>query len=143
MQDAAERLSLEPNIGEIERASVWAREVAERLAVPARSAFALDLCLEEALSNTIRYGFASGSVEAAKVELSLTREPEALRVTIEDNAAPFDPCAAEDTALPTDLETARVGGLGIHLMRNFTTAIAYERVDGRNRLTLWFGIGPA
>jgi anti-sigma regulatory factor (Ser/Thr protein kinase) len=36
------------------------------------------------------------------------------------------------------LEEAKVGDLGIHLMRSFASDMHYERQDGRNRLTLRF-----
>jgi anti-sigma regulatory factor (Ser/Thr protein kinase) len=36
------------------------------------------------------------------------------------------------------LEEAKVGDLGIHLMRSFASGMHYERRDGRNRLTLQF-----
>jgi anti-sigma regulatory factor (Ser/Thr protein kinase) len=139
-QGAEERLTLAVDVAEIARAGAWAREVAARLAVPASALFAVDLCLEEALSNTIRYGFTDPPPENAVLRLTFAREASALRVTIDDNAAPFDPCAAADPAMPTDLATANVGGLGIHLMRNFTESMVYERVDGLNRLTLRFTI---
>ena len=36
------------------------------------------------------------------------------------------------------LEEAKVGDLGIHLMRSFASGMDYERRDGRNRLTFRF-----
>ena len=43
----------------------------------------------------------------------------------------------------TSLEEAKVGDLGIHLMRSFANGMDYERRDGRNRLTLRFVEPPA
>ena len=40
------------------------------------------------------------------------------------------------------LEDATVGGLGIHLMRQFATDIAYEREGGRNRLAVGATVNP-
>jgi anti-sigma regulatory factor (Ser/Thr protein kinase) len=55
-----------------------------------------------------------------------------------DDGRPFDPRAQEAPQRPADLESAQIGGLGITLMRNFATGIAYRRTDGTNRLTLSF-----
>jgi len=121
----------------------WARAAAERLAAPPSLFFALDLCLEEALSNAIKYGFDDPPPGGAQVQLIMAREETALRVTIEDTGKPFDPSAAPDPELAHDIESAKVGGLGIHLMRNFTKAMQYDRPGNRNRLTLWFAIEPA
>jgi anti-sigma regulatory factor (Ser/Thr protein kinase) len=38
------------------------------------------------------------------------------------------------------LEAAEIGGLGIHLVRRFSSAQAYERVNGVNRLVLQFNV---
>jgi anti-sigma regulatory factor (Ser/Thr protein kinase) len=121
----------------------WARATAARLAAPPSLFFALDLCLEEALSNAIKYGFGDPPPADAQLHLSVAREQTALRVTIEDTGVAFDPSAAPEPELAHDIESARVGGLGIHLMRNFTKAMRYDRPGDRNRLTLWFAIEPA
>ena len=40
--------------------------------------------------------------------------------------------------MATSLEDAKIGDLGIHLMRSFASGMHYERRGGRNRLTLRF-----
>jgi anti-sigma regulatory factor (Ser/Thr protein kinase) len=34
------------------------------------------------------------------------------------------------------MEERRVGGLGIHIVRNLCTDVGYARIDGRNRLVM-------
>ena len=43
------------------------------------------------------------------------------------------------------LKDAKIGDLGIHLVRSFASRMDYERQYGRNRLTLRFEeqVGPA
>jgi anti-sigma regulatory factor (Ser/Thr protein kinase) len=57
---------------------------------------------------------------------------------IEDNGRQFDPTRAPPPVVATSLEKAKVGDLGIHLMRSFASGMDYERREGRNRLTLRF-----
>ena len=59
-----------------------------------------------------------------------------LKFTISDTGVPFDPTvrAEVDTSLP--LEERPIGGLGIHLVRSIMDSINYERVEGKNVLTL-------
>jgi hypothetical protein len=40
--------------------------------------------------------------------------------------------------MASSLAQARIGNLGIHLMRSFASSMQYERRDGCNRLTLQF-----
>ena len=64
---------------------------------------------------------------------------------IEDNGQPFDPTQVAPHPLPSTLKDAKIGDLGIHLVRSFASRMDYERRHGRNRLTLRFEeqIGPA
>src|SRR5262249_34922652 len=62
---------------------------------------------------------------------------------VEDNGRQFDPTRAPPPAPAASLEEAKVGEVGIHLMRSFANGMDYERRDGRNRLTLRFVELPA
>ena len=55
-----------------------------------------------------------------------------------DNGREFDPTRVPAPSTPISLADAKVGDLGIHLMRSFASAMHYERRDGCNRLTLRF-----
>jgi anti-sigma regulatory factor (Ser/Thr protein kinase) len=59
-----------------------------------------------------------------------------LTAEIEDDGQPFDPCAAGPVDVEAPLEERRVGGLGIHIVRNLCTDVGYARIDGRNRLVM-------
>ena len=97
---------------------------------------AVQLCLEEAVSNIVMYGADIGN--SLDISVELERNGEALVARIEDNGRPFDPTRASPPTLAASLEEAKVGNLGIALMRSFATEMKYERRLGRNRLTLRF-----
>src|SRR5262245_31528045 len=98
--------------------------------------FAVQLCLEEAVANIIMYGAARD--DRLEIAVELERNGATLVARIEDNGRQFDPTRAPPPAVATSLEQAKVGDLGIHLMRSFASGMDYERRDGRNRLTLRF-----
>ena len=104
--------------------------------------FAIDLCFEEALSNIIVP--VHGPPEAAgvnrDVRLAIARDAAAVTVTIEDHGSAFDPREVASPSLPKTIGEATIGGLGIHLMRQFTRDIVYQRLNGINRLTLEFDL---
>src|SRR5262249_29545502 len=97
---------------------------------------AVQLWLEEAVANIIMYGAASG--DPLEIAVELERNGATLVALIEDNGRQFDPTRAPPPAVATSLEKAKVGDLGIHLMRSFASGMNYERRDGRNRLTRRF-----
>lgn len=61
--------------------------------------------------------------------LRMTVRNTAKTVTMEftDNGLPFDPLAPGEKALPESLEDARIGGLGLHLIRHMASSIGYSR----------------
>ena len=98
--------------------------------------FAVQLCLEEAVANVIMYGGAKG--DRLEIAVELERNGEALVARIEDNGRQFDPTPVPAPSIATSLEDAKIGDVGIHLIRSFASGMRYERRGGRNRLTLRF-----
>lgn len=95
---------------------------------------ALDVVLEELGGNVVRHARPTDGTMALGVEV----RSDCVLVTVEDSGAAFDPATAPLEAPAASLAEARIGGLGLRLIRRMTQALAYERVDGRNRVTASF-----
>ncbi|HET7020607.1 MAG TPA: ATP-binding protein [Xanthobacteraceae bacterium] len=135
----ASRLVLGKDVAELERLAGWIEGFA-RLGMSPDVSFAVQLCLEEAVANIIMYGAAKN--DALVIAVELERNCGTLVARIEDNGRQFDPTRAPPPAPAASLEEAKIGDLGIHLMRSFANGMDYERREGRNRLTLRF-VEPA
>ena len=59
-----------------------------------------------------------------------------LIATIEDNGVPFNPLKRKAAELPENVDSANIGGLGIHITRELVDKISYERKGKLNRLTI-------
>jgi anti-sigma regulatory factor (Ser/Thr protein kinase) len=59
-----------------------------------------------------------------------------LTLIIEDEGIAFNPLEKKDPEIPDDLIDVRIGGLGIHIVRKLMDDIRYERMHGKNKLTL-------
>jgi anti-sigma regulatory factor (Ser/Thr protein kinase) len=116
-----------------------AERFATEAALPASGLFALQLCLEEAVSNVIRHG---GLADTARVGISLRCEDGMLVAEITDRGNAFDPRRHPGPPPSATLETASVGGRGVALMRRFCPDISYDRREGTNRLRLAFPLHP-
>jgi anti-sigma regulatory factor (Ser/Thr protein kinase) len=133
------RIIVRAELAELARLSGWAEDFAQDAKLPSRQSFAIQTCLEEAVANIIMYSGAAG----ADIALELAASGRDVLATIEDNGQSFDPTAFPAPSRPGSLADARVGKLGIHLMRNLASEMRYERRNGRNRLTLRFSPAEA
>jgi len=129
------RLVLRNDLAELERLAGWIEGWAQQGVSPDVS-FAIQLCLEEAIANVIMYGAAKD--DRLEIAVELERNGGTLVARIEDTGRQFDPTQVPPPTDATSLEQAKVGDLGIHLLRSFASGMDYERRDGRNRLTLRF-----
>lgn len=130
-------LTLANDLAEIPRAAAELEAWAEPLELPMPDLMALQLALEETITNVILHGYrdAPAGTRRFTVELSAPAAT-AIRLVITDDAPAYDPLARPevDTTLP--LEDRPIGGLGVHLVKKLMTHAAYARRDDRNILTL-------
>ena len=97
-------------------------------------AYPVNLSLDEILTNTISYGYDDG--ETHRIEITVRLEAEALVVVIVDDSSAFDVTAAPEPDIEASLDERQVGGLGLFLVHQMMDNVEYERVDGRNVVTL-------
>jgi anti-sigma regulatory factor (Ser/Thr protein kinase) len=124
------------DIGGLEIARLQARQFLENNAVDEHTVAGVELIIEEAVTNTLRYGYEVTDAEEHMVELDLQIEPHEVRILIVDDAKAFDPMDADALLLPETLDDAQVGGLGLLMIRNTASSMAYERREGFNRFLL-------
>lgn len=105
----------------------------EGVGAPSRTRGELALVLEELFVNVARYAYPGG---AGRVRVRVVADGSARRVelTLEDEGVPFDPLGRPEPDRPSSALEARVGGLGIPLVRGLSESVSYERADGRNRV---------
>ena len=119
---------LNGNLGELERVAAETERFCHERSLTSEVQFDLNLVLEELFINAVRHGGCEGMENAVHVRLEAADGD--LRVEYRDRGKPFDP----NTAPPPDL--SRIGGLGIHLVRNLMTDFHYERSGDWNRITM-------
>lgn len=99
--------------------------------------YLVQLCIEELVTNALRYGSSENS--RVNVSVALDIKEDNVVLVIEDDAQPFDPLTqAPAPDLSTDIENRTVGGLGIHMLKTMTQTMQYEYVNRHNRMILTF-----
>lgn len=132
-------LLLTPGPHAVPQALAWLKAIAEREQWTERTVFKLGLCLDEALTNIVMYGFPpdqSPLPPIGAITLTLQEDAQHLNLDIVDNGVAFDPTNRAAQARAESLDDAVIGGHGLRLMRHYLEAIRYERSGGHNRLRL-------
>ena len=131
------QLTLHGQLADLALVPPWIESLASKYGIPASTQFAMNLCLEEVLSNIIRHGYA-GKPDRHIVIRYISDESKSCLLVIDDEAPLFNPIAAEDPPVEETLDGTRVGGLGIRLLRNFAASLKYEPTLAGNRLIIGF-----
>jgi anti-sigma regulatory factor (Ser/Thr protein kinase) len=92
------------------------------------------LALEEAISNTIKYGYDDHDHHNIHVRIEIAGQE--LLIEIEDDATAFNPLEAPTPNLALPVEQKPIGSLGIYLMRTVMDRVEYERKGTKNILRL-------
>jgi len=128
------RLTISNKLPEIRLAAAMVDQFCQRHGLPGREANAINVVLDEILSNVIHHGLD----HSARHEISIALNLDAGEITmeVEDDGAPFDPTGVPAPVLADNLSERKIGGLGLVFVRALTDSIAYRRVANRNRLVL-------
>ncbi len=118
------------------KGSAWARDLAERAAVPETRIEAIDLCIVELVSNIVNHSY-RGRQGEIRLELAFGRG--AAILTVVDDGPAFDPLSVPAPVAPASLDEATIGGFGIHLVRSSAEGCEYERRQGKNVFIARFG----
>jgi serine/threonine-protein kinase RsbW len=101
----------------------------------------VQLCLEEAVGNLIMNSNAQD--DHVEIAVELVRDDQTLCATIDDTGKQFDPTQLRLSLITQLLLDKDIRHLGVHLIRNFTDGMDYERYNDHNRLTLRFFVEPS
>ena len=103
--------------------------------LPPQIAYAVNLSVDEILTNTISYGYDDDD-GAHRIALTLRLEDGTLVVVIVDDGRAFDSSLTQDPDTESPLEERALGGLGLFLVQQMMDGVDYRRQDDRNVITL-------
>src|SRR5579863_7885717 len=94
-----ECLTLDSKLSEITRVPPWLESLAALHAIPSRIQFAMDLCLEEVLSNIIRHGYGGESGHEIVIRHQTHRNG-LFTFVVDDEAPLFNPLTVPRPPVP-------------------------------------------
>jgi anti-sigma regulatory factor (Ser/Thr protein kinase) len=102
---------------------------------------AAELSLDELLTNTISYGYSDS--EQHEIQIDIGVHDNALKIVVQDDGVAFNPFDQEAPNLNMHIDERDLGGVGIHLVKEFMDDCAYQRVGQRNVVTLLKALGQS
>jgi len=93
----------------------------------------MNMVFDEMLSNIISYAYHDEDEHDIEIRVELSENR--LTVSIVDDGIPFNPIGVEIPDTELSLEERKVGGLGIHLVRNLMDKVSYQRRIDKNIVT--------
>ena len=122
------------DIAEIGRLEQFIEEIGNSFSLSPELIFNLNLVLEEAVVNVINYAYPQGTKEL--IHLSAALHQDSIVFVLTDTGKEFDPTLAPEADINLSAQERPIGGLGIFLIRKIMDEVKYERIEGKNILTL-------
>jgi anti-sigma regulatory factor (Ser/Thr protein kinase) len=131
-----DKISVVANNKELGTILNFMKEKLDSFEVSQKSILQLELSIEEAFINIVKYGFES-NIENKEIDFGINVKQNPLIITVKffDNGVKFNPLELDDPDI-SNSENREVGGLGIFLIKKNVDNIYYSYEDGRNILTL-------
>lgn len=130
----SKRIILPNDTKEVPTLAAFVDEVCEAVGFDAALTMKMNLAIEEAVVNVMEYAYPRGTHGDITVEAQANDVR--LKFTIIDSGTHFDPTAQAEVDTTLSAEDRPIGGLGIHIVRQYMDSINYERISGYNVLTL-------
>jgi anti-sigma regulatory factor (Ser/Thr protein kinase) len=134
MHEGSISIRIEADVREIERLNRLVRQFGELHDVPSRTLYAVNLALDELVTNAMLYGFDDASGKDVLVRIETAGHE--LVASVHDGGKPFNPLDVKPPDLNAPLEDRELGGLGIHLVRSLMDQVTYRRDGDQNVLTV-------
>ena len=94
------------------------------------------LAIEEIFVNISKYAYPAGVEGFVWIEMTYAEEIREVTVIFEDCGVPFDPTARKSPNLKTPYKEKKLGGLGIHMVKNLMDCMTYKHIGNKNYLKI-------
>lgn len=129
------QMTVEAQVQALDTVLDFIRQQLEPYECPMKTMFQLELVVEELFVNIASYAYAPGTGEVT-VCCGVEGEPACVTIRLMDQGQPFDPLARPDAETTPEALQARIGGLGILLVKKTMDEVTYAYENNTNILTL-------
>ncbi|WP_280156350.1 ATP-binding protein [Piscinibacter sp. XHJ-5] len=101
--------------------------------VPREALVALQVSVDEIVSNVIKYAWKDGVYQ---IHVRITSQTDAVKVEVVDDGEAFNPFGAPEAPTSQKSSKPSAGGIGIHMVRQLMDQVEYARKGMRNHTVL-------
>ena len=131
-------ICIKNKISELEKIAQFIEEICGELGLSMELQMNLNLVMEEMVTNVIFYAYPQD--EEADIELLAKSDGKELTFVLSDQGKEYDPTAKEDSDMSVNPAERELGGMGIFIVKNIMNKVTYQRLEGKNLLTMTKGI---
>ena len=131
-------IQIKNQVDELARVNQFVEEIGEELGLDMELQMNLNLVMEEMVSNVIFYAYPQE--KEATIELLAESDGKELTFVLSDRGKEFDPTLKEDADPNVNPMDRDIGGMGIFIVKNIMNKVTYQRLEGKNLLTMTKGI---
>jgi serine/threonine-protein kinase RsbW len=121
-------------ITELARINEFVEQIGEELNLDMELKMNLNLVMEEMVSNVIFYAYPED--KEAQIELIAEYDGKELTFVLSDGGKEFDPTLKKDADPNVNPIDREIGGMGIYIVKNIMNQVSYQRLEGKNLLTM-------
>ena len=127
-------IRIKNQVKELEPVARFVEEIGEELGLDMEMQMNLNLVMEEMVSNVIFYAYPRET--DATIELMAESDGKELTFVLSDQGRAFDPTLKEDADMNINPAERDLGGMGIFIVKNIMNQVTYQRLEGKNLLTM-------
>ena len=131
-------IRIKNQVSELEKVAQFIEELGEELGLSMELQMNLNLVMEEMVSNVIFYAYPQ--VVEEEIELLAKSDGKELTFVLSDKGREFDPTMKDDADPNVNPAERDLGGMGIFIVKNIMNEVTYQRLEGKNLLTMKKGI---
>ncbi len=130
------QLTLKNQLSELDKIAISLEELSEKWTIPAKIVMEINLVLEELFTNMVFYAYDDKEEHPIILEYLLI-DANQLQIRLQDDGKPFNLLEKKvDDVFDKPLEERKIGGLGIHFVREMMNNVDYHREDDKNIVIL-------
>ena len=127
-------IRIKNQVEELRHVNQFVEEIGEELGLDMELQMNLNLVMEEMVSNVIFYAYPQG--KEASIELLAESDGKELTFVLSDQGKEFDPTLKDDADPDVNPMDRDIGGMGIFIVKNIMNEVTYQRLEGKNLLTM-------
>ncbi len=130
-----DELTIDATLENLQPVTEFVTAALKEKSCPMKILMQMELVVEEIFVNVASYAYQPNTGKVT-IQKNFDTEPRALNLIFIDGGVPYNPLEHKDPDISLDAEEREIGGLGIFLIKKNVDAIAYERKNDKNILSV-------